>query len=197
MTAPDFPGFGASEHIDSPWSVGDYADWLVDFICAAKLDKPHILAHSFGARAAFKLLSAKRVPADKIVITGGAGIVKPRSAEYIRRVKTYRRIKKIFPRFAEKRFGSPEYRSLSPLMKESYKLIVNEDLKDCAAEITNETLLIYGENDAVTPPGEEGAAFNSLIKNSSLEIMRGCGHFCFSENPEQFNSVVLRFLNES
>lgn len=82
-------------------------------------------------------------------------------------------------------------------MKESYKLIVNEDLKDCASRIINKTLLIYGEDDTVTPPDEEGATFNGLIKDSGMKIMTGCGHFCFSENPEYFNSAVIEFLNKS
>ncbi len=192
--AVDFPGFGGSGEIDFGWSVGDYAEWLKKFMVAANIQKPHIIAHSFGARVAFKLLSEDADAAQKLVITGGAGLVKQRSKAYIRRVKAYRRVKKLFPRYAEKHYGSEEYRRLSPLMKESYKKIVNEDLAIAAASITNETLLIYGENDTVTPVKEEGETFNSLIPDSRLEVMEGCGHFCFSERPEVFNDSVLRFL---
>lgn len=194
VTAPDFLGFGCSEPLTRPWSVGDYAEWLFKFIKAEGLALPHIVAHSFGARVAFKLLSAHPDIADKLVITGGAGLVKPRSPQYIRRVKAYRRVKRLFPRLAERRFGSEEYRRLSPLMKESYKKIVNEDLRDCAAKIRNKTLLIYGENDTVTPPDEEGSTFNSLICGSRLKIMPCCGHFCFSEEPELFNHLLAEFL---
>ena len=144
-------------------------------------------------RLAGKLLSIRKTLADKLVITGGAGLVKPRSLQYIRRVNAYRRVKKLFPKFAEKHFGSKEYKSLSPVMKESYKKIVNEDLKSCAAEIVNPTLLIYGRNDTVTPPDEEGAVFNKLIAGSRLEIMDG-GHFCFSEYPDIFNKKLTEFL---
>ncbi|MDE7076440.1 MAG: alpha/beta hydrolase, partial [Clostridia bacterium] len=135
--APDMPAFGASAPLKSAWSVGDYAEWLKHFIAAADLKGADIIAHSFGARVALKLLSAEPSYADKLVITGGAGLVKPRSDAYMRQVKRYRRIKKLFPRYAEKHFGSEEYRSLSPLMKESYKKIVNEDLRGCARCIRN------------------------------------------------------------
>jgi len=197
VTAPDFPGFGCSAPLESPWGVEDYAVWLKAFICALKLNCPHIIAHSFGARVAFKLLSANAGIADKLIITGGAGIVKPRSPEYLRRVKRYRRIKKIFPKFAEKHFGSEEYKALSPLMKQSYKKIVNEDLQSAAAQIKNKTLLIYGKNDTVTPPDEEGKTFNSLICGSQLKILDNCGHFCFSENPALFNCIITEFLAEN
>lgn len=195
ITAPDFPGFGASAPIDSAWSVGDYADWLLNFISASKLNCPHIMAHSFGARVAFKLLSVHPEVADKLIITGGAGIVKPRSKQYQRRINAYRRIKKLFPAYAERHFGSEEYRKLSPLMRESYKKIVNEDLQAAASQIKNKTLLIYGENDTVTPPEEEGETFNRLIYGSQFEKISG-GHFCFSEYPELFNQKILTFLSE-
>ncbi|MDE6613077.1 MAG: alpha/beta hydrolase, partial [Clostridia bacterium] len=102
-------------------------------------------------------------------------------------------VKRFFPNFAEKHFGSEEYRTLSPVMRESYKKIVNEDLKDCAAQIKNETLLIYGAADKTTPWDEEGKTFNSLIKGSRLEIIEG-GHFCFTESIEAFNKLIYDFL---
>ena len=195
VTAPDILGFGKSSPLERPYSVDDYCDWLENFIKKSKLESPHILAHSFGARVAIKYLGARGGAAGKLVITGGAGIVKPRSPRYMRQVKRYRRIKRIFPKFAEKHFGSSEYRTLSPLMKESYKLIVNEDLRECAANIKNKTLLVYGRDDSVTPPGEEGEIFNKLIVGSRLAVVDG-GHFCFSEYPGNFNNIVLDFLTD-
>ncbi len=195
VVVPDMPGFGACGGLETPYSVGDYARWTEEFAAALKLDRPHIVAHSFGARVAFKLLAVYGFPAGRLVITGGAGLVKERSAAYLRKVRAYRRMKKIFPRLAEKRYGSEEYRALSPVMKESYKKIVNEDLSHCAAAIKNPTLLIYGEDDAVTPAVEEGAAFRRLIADSRLEITSG-GHFCFCEYPEIFNRLVYDFLTE-
>lgn len=191
--APDMPAFGQSSPIGTAWSVGDYADWLEDFIKAEGLQGSYVVAHSFGARVIFKLLAREQGLVKKLVITGGAGLVKARSPAYMRRVKRYRRIKKLFPRYAEKHFGSEEYRSLSPLMRESYKLIVNEDLRACAEKIAVPTLLVYGKNDTVTPPSEEGEIFHSLIEGSRLEILEG-GHFCFSENAEKFNSLMLGFF---
>lgn len=195
VIAPDMPAFGQSSPLDAPWSVGDYARWLKSFIAAKGLDGCYVVAHSFGARVIFKLLAEERGLVKKLVITGGAGVVKPRSPAYIRRVKRYRRIKKLFPRYAEKHFGSEEYRKLSPLMRESYKLIVNEDLRGCVEKVSVPTLLIYGSGDTVTPPSEEGEIFHSLIAGSRLEIIDG-GHFCFSENSGKFNGLLLEFLRE-
>lgn len=196
VTAVDFPCFGASECTDEAWGVGEYAGWLLKFMDAAGLNRPHVVAHSFGARVAFKLFSAEQGRLQKLVITGGAGLVKPRTPRYMRQITRYRRVKRFFPRFAEKHFGSEEYKSLSPLMKKSFKKIVNEDLKSCAAKISVPTYLLYGQDDTVTPPDEEGATFQSLILGSRLEVMEG-GHFCFSEHPQEFNFKLFKFLTES
>lgn len=193
VTAFDFPAFGKSAPIEYGWSVGDYAAWLDEFLNKCNIKNAHILAHSFGARVAFKYLSAHPEFCKKLIITGGAGLVKPRSPQYIRRVKRYRLIKKFFPAYAEKHFGSSDYRSLSPVMKESFKKIVNEDLSGCAAKIEAETLLIYGREDIETPPGEEGETFARLIKRSKLILSDG-GHFCFCEHPESFNNTIYEFL---
>lgn len=189
------PGFGASAPISHAWSVEDYAGWLMKFLKAQNATHMHILAHSFGARVAFCAIAANPLMAKSLVITGGAGLVKPRSRKYLRRVRAYRRVKKIFPRWAEKHFGSREYRALPPVMKESYKKIVNEDLSGYAAQIKCRTLLLYGEDDKVTPPSEEGETFHRLIEFSTLETMEG-GHFCFSQHPSAFNTKVLNFLRE-
>lgn len=195
VTAPDMPGFGASFALNQAYSVGNYCDWLENFINYTKMRRPLVIAHSFGARVAFKYLSTRRDAFEKLVITGGAGLVKPRSPQYMRRVKAYRRVKKLFPKFAEKNFGSCEYRQLSPIMRESYKLIVNEDLKSCAAKVDIPTLLIYGNSDTVTPADEEGKTFNSLIAGSKLITIDG-GHFCFCEHSEIFNKLVYDFFTE-
>ena len=194
VIAPDMPGFGSSAQLTSPWSVGDYAKWLEKFVAATGLNSPYIVAHSFGARVAFKYLSEHGDGVKKLLITGGAGVVKPRSPKYIRQVKRYRRIKKLFPRYAERHFGSEEYRTLSPVERESYKLIVNEDLTECAKLIKAPALLVYGRDDKTTPPDEEGRIFNGCIAGSSLEIIEG-GHFCFCENAPKFNELMLGFFN--
>ena len=193
VTAVDFPSFGSSEGFEEPWSVSDYADWLKDFMRARGIERPLVVAHSFGARVVFKLFGGGVAEAEKIVITGGAGLVKERSPRYMRRLRAYRRWKKVLPRFAEKHFGSAEYRTLSPLMKESYKKIVNEDLRAYAEIITSPALLVYGLDDTVTPCAEEGETFAALIKGSRLERVEG-GHFCFSEHPDVFNEKILAFL---
>ena len=41
VTAPDMPGFGASPPLDSAYAVGNYAEWLKEFIKKAEMETPH------------------------------------------------------------------------------------------------------------------------------------------------------------
>lgn len=193
LLAPDLAGFGRSE-LAAPYGVGDYVEWVKTFLDKLELSSVNIVAHSFGARVAIKLAANFPDRVKKLVIVGGAGL-KKQSAKNSKKIKRYRQIKKFFPKFAERHFGSSDYRSLSPMKKESFKKIINEDLRGDAARIEAKTLLIYGENDRETPFEEEGVTFNKLIKNSRLVKTEG-GHFCFSEHPLTFNELVGKFLTE-
>lgn len=193
VTAPDFPGFGGSSPLPAAWSVGDYASWLYEFMGACGIDGAYVVAHSFGARVAIKLAANFPQLVKKLVITGGAGIVKPRSRAYMRKVKAYRMVKRIAPAFAERHFGSEEYRALGGVMRESYKKIVNEDLRADAAAVSCPVLLIYGNEDTVTPAAEEGLLFAACMPHACLKIIGG-GHFCFMCNYKIFNAEVAEFL---
>ena len=192
VTAIDFLGFGKSGALTQPFSVGDYAQWLKEILMALGIEKPHVLAHSFGCRVAVKLASENPKAFDKIVLTGPAGVILKRGFRYKAKVKMYRFVRKIAPKFAEKRFGSKEYRSLSPIMKESYKKIVNEDLRGCASKVHSPTLIVEGSADRVTTEAEAEIYLQSF-PNARLEKIEG-GHFAFAENPVAFNLIVEEFL---
>ena len=192
VTAIDFLGFGDSKPLTEPFSVADYAAWTREVFSLLDIRNPHIIAHSFGCRVAVKMLAEDNATADKLVMTGPAGIIRKRGFSYHFKVKSYRVVRRFFPRFAERKFGSAEYRSLSPVMRESYKKIVNEDLRGDAARIQNLTLIVEGESDTTTP-FDEAKIYLQSLKNGSLKRMRG-GHFAFAEEALLFNLITEEFL---
>jgi pimeloyl-ACP methyl ester carboxylesterase len=141
---------------------------------------------------AVKLASREPNFFDKIVLTGAAGVILKRSLAYHCKVKTYRLVRRFAPRYAERKFGSAEYRTLSPMMKESYKKIVNEDLRACARKIENEVLLVQGNGDTVTPK-KEANAYLVCLKRGKLTTMEG-GHFAFAEHPLAFTIIAEEFF---
>ena len=194
VTAIDFLGFGNSEKLNEPFSVSDYADWLKSAMQKLGIEKPCVIAHSFGCRVAVKTASKDSDVFDKIVLTGPAGIIINRGLSYKIKVKAYRFVKKFFPRYADKRFGSREYRSLSPIMRESYKKIVNEDLREDAKKVENSVLIIQGKDDKTTTE-REAQIYLESFPNAKLIKTNG-GHFSFVEYPTNFNLIVEEFLYE-
>ena len=192
VTAFDFIGFGKSGELKAPFSVSDYAKWTGELLRFLGVSQPHVIAHSFGCRVALKM-AAEGEAFDKIILTGPAGVILKRGFVYKTKVKAYRLVKKFFPKYAEKRFGSKEFRTLSPLMKESYKKIVNEDLRYAAKRVENEVLIVEGKGDKTTPK-EEAQAYLVCLKKGRLEFIDG-GHFSFVENGVKFNLLAEEFLN--
>lgn len=194
VTAPDLPGFGGSELIPAAWSVGEYADWLEGFLKERGIVFPCVIAHSFGGRVAIKCLARGLI--DRAVLTGCAGIVRRRTLSYHLKVKSYRLVKRVAPRFAEAKFGSAEYRSLSPLMRESYKKIVNEDLREEAKRIARPVLYLNGERDRETPLSSV-KILHECTAGSQLAVLKGCGHFAHLEEPLLFDLAAEEFLNDA
>lgn len=60
--------------------------------------------------------------------------------------------------------------------------------------INQPTLLIWGENDKITPP-EAAALFKEKLPNASLQWIAECGHAPMMEKPEEFTRCVRLFLN--
>jgi pimeloyl-ACP methyl ester carboxylesterase len=192
VTALDFIGFGQSKPLEVPFGVEEYAVWTEEVLKALGVDFADVIAHSFGCRVAVKMAKRRGQVFDKMLLTGPAGVVLPRSIRYKIKVKTYRIARKFAPRFAEKHFGSKEYKTLSPVMKESYKKIVNEDLRCEASQVKNSVLIVEGEDDKVTTR-REAEAYLLAFPNAKLKMVGG-GHFAFLENPVAFNLIAEEFF---
>ncbi len=194
VIAPDLTGFGENLPLSSPYSLDDYCKDVLKLLSQLKIQKYHVIAHSFGARIAIKLANTdSRI--DKIIITGGAGIKPKRSIKYYFKVYLYKILKKIYKNKDFSNYGSKEYKSLSQVQKLSFIKIVNEHLDVYLPTITNKTLLVYGKKDTETPV-YMAKKLNKGIKDSKLVLLNG-SHFCFIEQHGEFNKITQDFLKEN
>ena len=176
-----------------PYSVDDYVSEISAVLDDLGADKCNIVAHSFGARVGIKL-AAKDKRINRIIFTGAAGLKPKRGVKYLFKRASFLMLKKLVPREKLKRFYSPDYIGLSPVMKESFRLIVGERLEKYAEKITAKTLVLSGKDDKETPPSSQ-KRLKRLIGEARLELISG-GHFCFVENASEFNSKAFAFLIE-
>ena len=75
------------------------------------------------------------------------------------------------------------------------KSAIRNNLGDEVRQIKQPTLLIWGNNDAITPPFV-GQEFHKLIPNSELHFIDRCGHAPMMERPEEFNTILHKFLRK-
>jgi len=67
---------------------------------------------------------------------------------------------------------------------------------DLLPKIKVPTLIIVGDLDIVTSV-DSAEILNKDIPGSVLKTMRGIGHLPNMENPEEFNNILIEFLNKS
>jgi pimeloyl-ACP methyl ester carboxylesterase len=57
------------------------------------------------------------------------------------------------------------------------------------------TCIIWGENDAVTPP-KVGTEFHEKLPDSDLFWIKKCGHAAMMEHPDTFNEILMAWLEK-
>ncbi len=196
----DFPGFGESEEPKTPWDVGNYSDFVVEFAKAMGLENVSLIGHSFGGRVILKLHERNLFfKINKIVLIDSAGI-KPSDTlkKKVRRMryKTGRKLLELF--FPEKveeyrlKNSSADYRAASFMMREVLKKTVSEDLRHLLPLVEAPTLLIWGKNDSATPLAD-GQLMEKNIKDAGLVVLDG-GHYSFLDSPTVFERVMKSFF---
>lgn len=202
----DYPGFGNSLIPSRDLTIYDYTNIFRDFITEKNIKNPTIIAHSFGGRIATLLTGYYKEKIDKMIFIDIASIKPKKNFWKFMKNILYKLLKmfcKLLPKEKQKKviktlvnlFGSKDYRMLPDKMRQTFKNIVNEDLKCYLKYIDSEVLLIWGELDDATPL-RDGRIINSLIKNSALIIYPKAAHFSYLEYPFLTNSIIEKFIEK-
>ena len=213
VVAVDFPGFGRSPEPGAPWSVTEYMELTAAFLRQLGMEGVDIIAHSFGARVAILLSATYPELAGKLVLTGAAGLI-PKTANK-RKVRSimYKALKGAAESalskaiLGEKRvlgirealiqkFGSADYRALSPTMRPTFNRIIRQDLRPCLPMIKSPALLIWGAKDDQTPLWM-GQVMEKEIPDAGLVVFEDAGHFAYLDRYADFRRIALKFLEDS
>ncbi|MBQ8131400.1 MAG: alpha/beta hydrolase [Bacilli bacterium] len=193
ITILDLPGFGLSSEPSTDWSIGDYSDFLEEFINELEIKKPIIIGHSFGGRLAIRY-SANH-PVEKIVLFGAPCIRTQKKLPFY--VKVLKEIKKLplmndFGEFMKQYIGSRDYKAASPIMRQTLVNVVNEDLSSYARQIEEPTLLIWGTND-MEAPIEDARDLEKLMIDAALIELPGT-HYAYVENLGRVIGILDNFF---
>lgn len=75
------------------------------------------------------------------------------------------------------------------------KSAIRHNMSDDLPKMKIPTCIIWGKQDAVTPP-EVGHDFHKLMPNSNLFWIDKCGHAAMMERPKEFNTILDNWLKD-
>lgn len=211
MTALDFPGQGGrSSDPPKPWGVADYMEMTYALLQALGIQKTHIVAHSFGGRVALALAATHPQVVDRMVLTGVPGLKAAPTPKQRARSNLYKALKALGDnRFCravwgdkavdgwrsrlQEKFGSADYRALSPEMRKTFSKVVSQDLRPYLEKVKAPTVLFWGEADTAAPLWM-GQAMEREMADAGLVVMKGAGHFAYLDRYADFKAVLENFI---
>jgi pimeloyl-ACP methyl ester carboxylesterase len=204
VIAFDLPGFGQSSLPPATWGSADYAHLTLQICERLRLDRPHLIGHSFGGQVAIQFAAAAPERLGKLVLVCSAGI-RTRPALSVRLKRTAARLGKWLGTYGGgmgekaraaiyRRVQSRDYASAGP-MRPTLVRVISEDLTPLLPRIVAPTLLLWGAQDRDVPV-VAGQVMARLIPTAQLTVLEHAGHFAYLDQFDRFRLLVRRFLRE-
>jgi len=206
VIVPDLPGFGKSISPPKSWGVGDYSEFILNFINKIGLEKVNLMGHSFGGRIAIKFSVLYPEKVKRLILCASAGIKHPLSlsqtiilkisliGNFLFSQKLLRRFKDIAQNFFYTLLRHKDYAKAKGVVKETLKKVLEEDLKPELCQIKAKTLLIWGERDRAVPL-KDVYLMKENIPQSILKIIPNASHTPNLEMPNRVADIILHFLH--
>ena len=187
-------------------TVGGLEKFVHKFIEKRNYNNIHLLGNSLGGHVAlvYALKHPERI--KSIILTGSSGLFESGMGDTYPKRGDYEYIKKkteltfYDPKTATKELVDEVYEIVNNRIK-AIKIIalaksaIRNNLGEELNQIKQPTLLIWGNNDTITPPFV-GREFNRLIPNSELHFIDKCGHAPMMEVENEFNEILHKFLTK-
>lgn len=185
-------------------SVGGLQKFVHKFIEHKDLRDIHLLGNSLGGHVALVYVLKHPERVRSLILTGSSGLFehgmgdsypKRGDYDYIRQKteQTFYDPKTATKELVDEVFGIVNERIKVIKILALAKSAIRNNLSDELKEIEKPTLLIWGNNDIVTPP-YVGREFQRLIRDSELHFIDKCGHAPMMELPDEFNVILKQFL---
>lgn len=187
-------------------TVGGLEKHVQKFIAFKGYNNIHMLGNSLGGHVALVHVLKHPENIKSLILTGSSGLFENGMGDTYPKRGDYDYIRKktevtfYDPAMATKELVDEVYDIVNQRLKvikviALAKSAIRNNLGDELKEIKTPTLLIWGNNDTITPPFV-GKEFNKLIPNSELHFIDKCGHAPMMERPDEFNEILNGFLTK-
>ncbi len=187
-------------------SVGGLEKYVQKFVETRGYNQIHLLGNSLGGHVALVHVLKHPEKIKSLILTGSSGLFENGMGDSYPKRGDYEYIKKktqltfYDPAMATKELVDEVFEITNNRIKvikiiALAKSAIRNNLGEELNQIKQPTLLIWGNNDIITPPFV-GKEFNQLIPNSELHFIDKCGHAPMMEVPEEFNQILDGFLQK-
>jgi 2-hydroxy-6-oxonona-2,4-dienedioate hydrolase len=187
-------------------SVGGLEKFVQKFIETRGYTNIHLLGNSLGGHVALVHILKHPEKIKSLILTGSSGLFENGMGDSYPKRGDYDYIKKkteltfYDPATATKELVDEVFEITNSRVKvikiiALAKSAIRNNLGEELNQIKQPTLLIWGNNDTITPPFV-AREFNRLIPNSELHFVDKCGHAPMMEVPVEFNRILDGFLNK-
>lgn len=187
-------------------SVGGLAKFVHRFLEARDLEGVHLLGNSLGGHVGLVHVLKHPERIRTITLTGSSGLFengmgdsypKRGDREYIRKKTelTFYNPAMATEELVDEVLGITNNRLKVIKIIALAKSAIRNNLGEELSQIKQPTLLVWGNNDTITPPFV-ATEFNKLIPNSELHFIDKCGHAPMMEVPDEFNAILHKFLKK-
>jgi 2-hydroxy-6-oxonona-2,4-dienedioate hydrolase len=187
-------------------TVGGLEKFVFKFLETKDYRNIHLLGNSLGGHVALIHVLKHPERIKSVILTGSSGLFENGMGDTYPKRGDYEYMRKktemtfYDPAIANKELVDEIYEIVNNRIK-AIKIIalaksaIRNNLGEELNQIKQPTLLIWGNNDAITPPFV-AREFNRLIPNSELYFIDKCGHAPMMEVPDEFNVILYKFLKK-
>ncbi len=201
---------GLTEKIDKVWRIDDYVEWLRQKIESQKFNnltmkqfnnRLVLIGHSNGGRIALNFAIKYPQRIDRLILIDSAGAYHNDLAIRAKRF-LFKNIAKIGKKLSSSEklkellynvIGKTDYKNANPYMRQTMINLLGSDKMLNFDKIIVPTLIIWGENDKVTPL-RDAKIMHALIPNSKLYIVKGAKHSPQFTNAEEVTEIITKYL---
>lgn len=185
-------------------SLEELVKYVHEFVDFKQYDKVHVVGNSLGGHLALLYTLAHPEKVSSITLTGSSGLFESAIGSSFPQRESYEFVKtKTEATFYDPKIATKELvdevfdivndRNKTLAVIYTARSAIRNNLEDKLNQIQCPALLIWGNQDTITPPFV-GEKFKQLIFNSTLHFIDKCGHAPMMEHPELFNKYLGEFL---
>jgi len=212
VIAPALPGFGSSSAVNSCDSIECMAKTILNLLDKKKIKKFNLLGHSMGGMIVQEMVKLADEKILKLICygTGPRGNIPGRfeTIDVSREKLKTNGLSKTAYRIAKTWFVEEDKSKYFYLCEEAGKQTSLEAADNALVAMKNwngienlknikqETLVIWGDKDKAYNYNQV-ETLKKNITNSDLRIIIGCSHNVHLEKPDEFNTIVSKFLEKN